>query len=167
MEIGVLLIRFTIGVLFVGHGTRKLFGWFGGGGVAGTAEYFESLGFRHGRFLARLIGAAEAASGVLLVVGFLTPMAATVIAMIMLNAILVGHWDSGLWAVDGGFEYRLVLGVVVVGLAAMGPGPLSVDAALGLQWSGVFWGLASTLAALLSSFFALGTRAAHHPAREV
>ncbi len=49
MDFGLLLLRVVVGALFVGHGTQKLFGWFGGYGLDGTGQYFESLGMRPGR----------------------------------------------------------------------------------------------------------------------
>src|ERR671926_405907 len=60
MDLGRLVTRSVIGPLFIGHGTQKLFGWFGGHGPAGTGAFFESLGMRPGRGHALAAGAAEA-----------------------------------------------------------------------------------------------------------
>jgi putative oxidoreductase len=51
---GLLAVRIVVGLLMAGHGSQKLFGWFGGHGIAGTGMFFESLGFRPGRFFAPL-----------------------------------------------------------------------------------------------------------------
>ena len=76
MELASPLLRCVLGPLFVGHGTQKLFGWFGGHGLDGTGQYFESLGLRPGRRQALAAGTAEAVSGALLA-GALTPLAGT------------------------------------------------------------------------------------------
>ena len=49
MDIGRTILRGVVGPLMIGHGTQKLFGWFGGHGVEGTGGFFESLGMRPGR----------------------------------------------------------------------------------------------------------------------
>ena len=71
------LARTTIGLLFVGHGTQKLFGWFGGEGLEGTGAFFEQLGFRPGRRYALAAGAAEAGGGLLFALGAATPLSPT------------------------------------------------------------------------------------------
>ena len=78
MKLGLTLLRVVIGALFFGHGTQKLFGWFGGHGIEGTAGFFESLGLKPGRRHATAAGAAEAGGGALVALGFLTPAAAAV-----------------------------------------------------------------------------------------
>src|SRR5437016_12074667 len=82
-----LLIRLVVGLLFVGHGSQKLFGWFGGGGPDGTGQFFEKIGYRPGRTMALVGGGSELAGGALLVLGFLTPLAALLIAGMMASAI--------------------------------------------------------------------------------
>ena len=91
MDIGRLFLRGVVGPLFVGHGTQKLFGWFGGHGLDGTGGFFESLGLRPGKRHATAAGAAEAAGGVLLTLGALTPLAAAMISGTMITAIRKVH----------------------------------------------------------------------------
>ena len=79
MDVGLLLLRLVVGALFVGHGTQKLFGWFGGHGPEGTGGFMHSLGYRPGRRAAMLAGAAETTAGALLVLGFLTPLASAIV----------------------------------------------------------------------------------------
>src|SRR5205085_8099803 len=88
MDVGMLILRLVVGALFIGHGTQKLFGWFQGHGLEGTAGFMESLGYRPGKRYAALGGLAEAGGGALLVLGLLTPLAAALIVGMMLNAIL-------------------------------------------------------------------------------
>jgi putative oxidoreductase len=136
MKIGRLLLRLTVGGFFFGHGTQKLFGWFGGGGLDATAQGFESLGLRPGRHNAIAAGSAEAGGGALLAAGLATPLAASVLTATMLTAIRTVHFKNGPWVTNGGYEYNVVLIAAVLALAEVGPGPLSLDAALGRERSG-------------------------------
>ena len=126
-----LLARTTIGLLFVGHGTQKLFGWFGGGGLEGTGGFFEQLGLRPGRRYALAAGAAEAGGGLLFALGAATPLGAAAVSGSMITAIKTVHWEKGVWVSGGGYEYNLVLLAAVFGLTENGPGEWSVDGALG------------------------------------
>jgi putative oxidoreductase len=135
MNIGLLLLRVALGATLAAHGSQKLFGTFGGHGIAGTGGFFDSIGFKPGRPLALLAGLAEMIGGVALALGLLTPFAAAVILSTMLVAIMV-HADKGFFAQSGGYEYPLILGVGVIALAFTGPGAISLDAALGLTFLG-------------------------------
>jgi putative oxidoreductase len=84
---GLLLLRLFVGLAFVGHGTQKLFGWFGGYGPQGTGGFFASQGYRAGVLMAIAAGVCEAGGGALLALGFLTPLACALIAVVMINAI--------------------------------------------------------------------------------
>jgi putative oxidoreductase len=98
MKIGALLLRLVVGGLFVGHGTQKLFGWFGGHGLDATAQGFEQLGLRPGRPNAIAAGTAEAGGGALLALGLETPLAASVLIATMLTAIHRVHATSTTWS---------------------------------------------------------------------
>lgn len=143
MKIGRLLLRITVGAIFFGHGTQKLFGWFGGHGLDATAQGFEQLGMRPGRRNAIAAGAAEAGGGAALALGLATPLSASVLTATMLTAIHRVHLKHGPWLSNNGFEYNAVLIAAVLGLAEVGPGPLSLDHALGLERSGSPWALAA------------------------
>ena len=161
MKIGRLLLRLTVGGFFIGHGTQKLFGWFGGHGLEATGGFFEQLGLRPGKRHATAAGFAEAGGGALLVVGLATPLAASLITATMLTAIKRVHLSKGPWASDGGYEYNMVLIAAVLALAEVGPGELSLDAALGSEKSGSGWALAALLAG------AAGAAGAHLAASSV
>ena len=143
MKLGRLLLRATVGGFFIGHGTQKLFGWFGGEGPKGTAEMFESLGLKPGKTHATAAGVAETAGGAGLLLGFKTPFAASALIGVMLTAINRVHLRNGPWAHKGGYEYNTVLIASAVTLAELGPGKLSVDALRGKEKKGLWWGLAS------------------------
>lgn len=128
-DVGLLALRVGVGATLVAHGTQKLFGWFGGGGVAGTAGFFDSVGFRPGKVNAVLAGVAEAGGGTLLAAGLGTPVAGAAAAGTMVVAAAM-HADKGFFAQGGGYEYPAVLALTAVSLALGGPGQLSLDAAL-------------------------------------
>jgi putative oxidoreductase len=130
MGLGTLALRGTLGPLFVGHGTQKLFGWFGGHGLEATAGGFESMGMRPGKRHAIAGGASEAIGGTLLTLGAFTPVAAAMITGVMATAIRKVHGPNGPWVTGGGWEYTAVIIAAMAVLADHGPGPLSVDAKL-------------------------------------
>ncbi|PGL71020.1 DoxX family protein [Bacillus sp. AFS055030] len=130
IDIGLLIIRLVIGLLFVGHGAQKLFGWFGGYGLKGTGGWFDSIGMKPGVMMALLAGLAELIAGILLALGLLTPVAGLIIAATMLIAIIKVHGPNGLWATANGYEYNLTLISVAIGLALIGPGKYALDAIL-------------------------------------
>jgi putative oxidoreductase len=139
MGLGRLLLRTVIGGLFIGHGTQKLFGWFGGGGLDATGQGFEAIGFASGRRDARVAGLAESGGGTLLALGLAAPVAEAILIAVMLTAIRTVHWTKGPWASNGGYEYNLVLISALLGLAKAGPGEWSLDHALGMERSGLRW----------------------------
>jgi putative oxidoreductase len=157
MKIGALLLRLVVGGLFVGHGTQKLFGWFGGHGLDATAQGFEQLGLRPGRPNAIAAGTAEAGGGALLALGLETPLAASVLIATMLTAIHRVHATKGPWLTNGGYEYNLVLIAAALALVEAGPGALSLDGARGRERSGAGWALAALAVGALG---AIGSYAA-------
>ena len=142
-----LVLRLVVGALFIGHGTQKLFGWFGGYGVEGTGGFMESLGYRPGKRFAVLGGAAEAGGGLLLFLGLLTPLAAALIIGTMINAIFAVHVENGVWAQDNGYELPLVMAIAAGAIALADGGAASVDRMFGLNlggivgWLGIFLGI--------------------------
>jgi putative oxidoreductase len=125
-DLGILFVRLIVGALFIGHGTGKLFGWFGQGGIQGTSKFFESVGYKPAHQLVIGAGIVEIAAGVLLIFGFLVPLAAAIIIGDMMNAAWVKS-AHGFWTADQGFEYEFVLICVVLALAIAGPGALAID----------------------------------------
>ena len=102
MDVGLLLARMVFGLVMAAHGSQKLFGWFGGYGLAGTGGFFESLGFRPGRLFAAAAGASEMTGGLLLAAGLLGPLGPAMIIAIMIVAIATVHWPNGLFAQNNG-----------------------------------------------------------------
>jgi putative oxidoreductase len=127
MSIGLLIIRLVIGILFIGHGSQKLFGWFGGYGLKGTGGWFESIGMKPGVTMALLAGLAELLGGVLFTLGLLTPLAGIMIAGTMIIAMAKVHGPNGLWSTSNGYEYNLTILAVAIGIALVGPGQYALD----------------------------------------
>jgi putative oxidoreductase len=135
MSVGMLLLRIVVGLLFIGHGTQKLFGWFGGHGREGTAKFFGSLGYRPPETMALVGGAVETAGGTLLLLGFLTPLGTALIVGMMVSAILAVHISNGIWNENGGIELPLVY-IFAATAIAFAPGRYSLDRVIGLSWTG-------------------------------
>ena len=135
IALGLLLVR-LIGLGFATHGAQKLFGWFGGYGLAGTGGFFESLGFRPGTLFAASAGVSELLGGVLIALGLGGPIGPMFVIAPMVVAIFVVHWPNGFSAAKNGYELPLLyLGFAAL-FAFVGFGAYSLDAAFG--WS-AFW----------------------------
>jgi putative oxidoreductase len=129
-DAGLLILRVGVGGVLLAHGAQKLFGWFGGHGIEGTAGAFEQMGFRPGRASAIAAGLGEAGGGALIGLGLATPAAGAAAAGTMIAAASV-HAPAGFFATGGGYEYPALLGVSTAALALIGPGRLSLDSLLG------------------------------------
>jgi putative oxidoreductase len=132
VSFGLLVGRLVVGLGIAAHSAQKLFGWFGGHGLAGTASYFESQGFRPGRFFAGLAGLGEFTGGVLIALGLLGPVGPALLLAVMIVAIMQ-NWHNGFFAMNDGIELPLLYATAGVALAFTGPGLHSLDAALGLE----------------------------------
>lgn len=130
---GLLVARLVVGLLLAAHGSQKLFGWFGGHGIAGTAGFFETIGFRPGRLFAIVASVTELVSGILVALGLLGPIGPALMLSVMIVAAVSVHWKNGLFAANGGIELALFYGAAAVALALTGFGAYSLDSLLGLQ----------------------------------
>jgi putative oxidoreductase len=155
MKLGRLIARLIVGGLFFGHGTQKLFGWFGGPGPEGTEAMMDKLDMHPPREQALLASWAETAGGAMLVLGFLTPLSAAALTGSMITAIRKVHLPNGLWAMNQGYEYNLALIATLAALLDGGPGKPSLDSALGIECTGPAWTLASLAAGAFGSTVAI------------
>ncbi|MFE0171159.1 DoxX family protein [Streptomyces sp. NPDC059002] len=124
-DIGLVLLRGTVGLTMATHGTQKLFGWFDGSGIDGTADHFAADGYAAAETMAVVAGLTETLCGLGLAIGLLHPLAAAGIIGIMLNAIAT-KWGNGFFN-PSGIEYDLVLLAAAAGLALTGPGRFAAD----------------------------------------
>ncbi|MGG2397073.1 DoxX family protein [Pseudomonas sp. SH1-B] len=127
---GITILRIIAGITFAAHGSQKLFGWFGGYGLAGVAQWMESIGLAPGYLMALMAGSAEFFGGVALIIGLLVRPAAAVLAVTMLVAIFTVHLANGFFMSNNGYEFALALLAISVALLFEGAGKLSVDSKL-------------------------------------
>ncbi len=149
---GLLILRLVLGLAFVGHGSQKLFGWFGGGGLKGTTGMMTRIGLRAPALWAVLAALAEFGGGLLLALGLLNPLGSLGIIAAMLVAISQVHWAKGFWNSKGGFEFPLINLAAALALALTGPGAYSLDAVMGIhlpQPATLLIGLALVILAVL------------------
>jgi putative oxidoreductase len=151
MSTGRLIARAAIGGIFMGHGTQKLFGWFGGPGLDATGKMMEGLELRPARRNAVAASVTETAGGALLALGALTPLAGAMATGAMATAVRKVHLDKGFWNSEGGFEFNLALVAGALAIVDSGPGSPSVDESLGLELKGGKWALFALLAGLAGS----------------
>lgn len=122
-----LVLRVPTGIIFMAHGSQKLFGAFGGYGLEGTGQWMASIGIEPGYLMALLSGSGEFFGGLAILIGLLTRPAAAVLAFTMLVAILTVHIGNGLFASNNGYEYVLALLTIAASLVITGGGKLSLD----------------------------------------
>src|SRR5436305_14495761 len=160
MEYGMILLRVVAGLALAAHGSQKLFGSFGGSGLAGTRKFFAGLGFRTPLAMAFIAGLSELGGGLLFAFGLVTPFAALAITVVMLNAIGTVHWKKGFFNSAGGFEYNLLIIATAVAVTATGPSRFSLDHAFGWAGSisGPWWALAIVVLAPMIAVVTLTLR---------
>lgn len=132
--IAFLVVRLILGLALTAHGTQKLFGWFGGGGIAGTGGFFESIGFRPGTLFALMAGLGETVGGVLTLLGLGGALGPVLIVLVMLVAIGAVHYNKGFFSSGGGWELPITNIAVALGIAFGGNGPYSLDNVLNLTF---------------------------------
>ncbi len=130
VDLGLLILRLVLGFLFIGHGSQKLFGWFGGPGLKGMTGWLHSMGMRPAWFWALMAALSEFGGGVLLVLGFLSPLGSLGIIAAMLVAINKAHLPKGLWNSNGGYEFPLMNIAAALAIGLAGAGAFSLDAIL-------------------------------------
>lgn len=124
---GITVLRIIVGIIFMAHGSQKLFGMFGGYGLEGTGQYMASLGLNPGYLMALMSGSAEFFGGLGLVVGLLARPAAVVLIVMLVIAILSVHIHNGLFMANNGYEFALALLGGAIAVLFEGAGRLSLD----------------------------------------
>ncbi|MGW0570262.1 DoxX family protein [Streptomyces tauricus] len=147
-DVGLLVLRLVLGLTLAAHGAQKLFGWFGGGGIEGTGQFFAKSGYPSGEAMAVIAGLSEVSGGLGLIFGLLTPLAGAAVLGTMINALAV-KWGGGFFAPEG-VEYEVLLAAAATGLALTGPGRLAVDRYLpGLRAHRLMYGVVAVVLAVV------------------
>lgn len=151
-DVGLLVLRIAVGLTVAAHGSQKLFGWWNGGGISGTRQFFEQMGYEPGTLFAVISGLCEFGGGLALTLGLFTPLAGAAVLGNMLNAVISTR-SSGFF---GGYEEALLLAVCAGGLALCGAGRFSVDSQLPvLRHHRLGYGVAAVILALTVGFLTL------------
>jgi putative oxidoreductase len=133
LNVALLVLRVAFGIGLATHGYNKVFG---GGGLAGTAGWFGSIGMRWPPVQARLAAGTEIIAGLLFAAGMFTPVAAAGIIGLMTVAFWAVHRGKGFLIIHGGWEFVASIAVVAWAVATIGPGRFSLDHAFDVEWSG-------------------------------
>lgn len=165
IDLGLFLLRLALGSMLVAHGWNKIFG---SGGLDGTTRWFASLGLRPAWVHARIAALTELAVGGLVLAGLLTALTAAAVIALMTVAALTDHRGKGYFVFKGGNEYTIIVAMVALSLAALGPGAWSLDSVLRLDLSGAIWASSALVLGGVSALLLLAVcfrplPAAHQP----
>lgn len=138
-DLAFLVLRVVAGLLIAGHGAQKVFGAFGGGGMAGTTAMVRKMGFQPAPLWAIVNAYAELVGGLALALGLFTGLAAAALTLNMVVVIWKAHWSRGFWNTKGGYEFPLTLAIIFAVIGLAGPGAYALDAAIGVGASAIMF----------------------------
>jgi len=130
-DVGMLIVRLTLGIVMFPHGAQKLLGWFGGRGFANTMQDFTGMGLP--AVVVFLVILAEFFGSLSLITGVLGRLGAFGILCVMLGALFMVHLPNGFfmnWMGNQkgeGFEYHLLAIGMALAILIKGSGAFSVD----------------------------------------
>lgn len=148
-NLGLLILRLTVGPLLAAHGAQKLFGSFSGPGLKGTSGFMESLGMRPGSVWGSMAGMAEFSGGILTALGFLNPVGPLNIMAAMAVATRKAHWKLPVFVSSGGAELAATNMAAAAAIAAAGPGAYSLDRLFGIRLPRWFAVMAAVFTAVM------------------
>jgi putative oxidoreductase len=153
-DFGILIVRLAVGLTFGAHGAQKVLGWWAGPGFAGWTGAIRRMGLRPAPLWAAISAGVELLGGLLLAIGFLTPIAAAVVVAQAVYIVVRAHLPRGFWNKNGGIEFPLQLLAGSLLIAASGPGAIAIDPVIGLEFA-VWWRAAILVVALVGSLGAM------------
>jgi putative oxidoreductase len=156
--LGLLILRLAVGLILVGHGAQKLFGWWGGPGMTGWTGGMTRMRMRPPLAWAWISALAELLGGLAVALGLLSPLGSFAVAASMLVAIALVHWKKGFWVGKGGYEFNLMILSGAAALALTGPGAYSIDELLRIHLPEPLTLVVGTLATIAGVAVAVGTR---------
>ncbi len=126
VDLGMLVLRLGLGIMFMAHGLQKAFGLFSGPGIKGFSEALSGLGFGYPVFWAYIAAYTELIGGLFLILGLFTRGASALLLILMLVAVFKVHAKKGFFLSQGGFEYAFVIICALVAVILSGPAEYSV-----------------------------------------
>src|ERR1700693_4310923 len=166
LSLGLLVLRLVVGLTMAAHGAQKLFGWWGGPGMAGWAQSVAKLRIRPVTPWAWIAALSEFGGGLLLALVLLSPAGSLAVAGTMIIAIATVHWPNGFWNGKRGYEFNLTLLAAVTAIALAGPGTYSLDQALGIHLPEPAILIAGMLAVVVGVVATLASRSPKAPETE-
>lgn len=153
-DVGILIVRLAVGLTFAAHGAQKVLGWWGGPGFAGWTGGIARMGLRPAPFWAAISAGVELVGGLLLALGFLTPIGSAFLVAQSIYIVVRTHLPRGFWNSGGGIEFPLQLLAGSLLIVATGPGAIAIDPAVGVDL-GVWWRAGSLAVAVFGAFVAM------------
>ncbi len=128
---GLTIVRLTLAVIFLAHGSQKVFGWFGGSGLQGFATWLAGYGVPS--WLAYVAAFAELLGGLFFLMGCSAIFGALLTIPVMIGAVTLIHWQHGFFSQNEGFEYPLSLIFFSLAILVGGPGCCTLNRLCGTK----------------------------------
>ncbi len=126
IDLGILVLRLALGIMFVAHGLQMAFGLFGGSGVKGFSQMLSGLGFAPAMLWAYIASYTVLLGGLLVIVGVQTRLAAALLLIFILTAGISVHLGKGFFLSNGGYEYTFIIAAICLALILLGPGKFNI-----------------------------------------
>jgi putative oxidoreductase len=126
LDLGILVLRLALGIMFTAHGLQMAFGLFGGPGVKGFSQMLSGLGFAPAIFWSHIASYTVLVGGILVILGVQTRWAAILLLIFILTAGIKVHLGKGFFLSNGGYEYTFIIAAICIALILLGPGKFNI-----------------------------------------